>query len=88
MKSVAVSGLRVQASLRCATDDEREGNRESMGVTIVEMHSIEYWTLKGPHPSARKDPQWRINYTNQTKILSTENLYCLQEMQAKRWSRK
>ena len=47
MTSAAVRVQRFQASLGCATDDEREGNMESMGVTIAKMHSSENWTLKG-----------------------------------------
>ena len=38
-------------------NDDREGNRESMGVPIAEMHSSENWALKRPHPKARKDTQ-------------------------------
>ena len=80
MKSAAVRGARVQAALGFPTDDEREGNRESMGVIIAEIHSGENWTLKRPHPKATQDPQWRDNYTKQAKkpfhskfVLSTRN---------------
>ena len=86
MKSAAVRGARVQAALGFPTDDEREGNRESMGVIIAEIHSGENWTLKRPHPKATQDPQWRDNYTKQAKNLSTQNLSCLQGMEAKRLS--
>ena len=54
MKSATVSGERVQASLLCATDPEREGNKESIGMILVEMHSSEIWTLKRTHPAARQ----------------------------------
>ena len=46
MKSSAVRGTKVQASLGCATDHEREGNRESMVMIIAEMHDNEVLTLK------------------------------------------
>ena len=58
--------------LACATDNEREGNKVSMGVILAEIQSSEIWTVKTPHPAARQDPQWRVKGTNRTNIISTQ----------------
>ena len=77
LKSAYVRGGRVKASLECASDHERESNKESMGMIIAEMHSSEIWTLKGPHFAARQDPEWRVKDTNRTHNISTQILICL-----------
>ena len=73
-------GGRVQASLGCATDHEWEGNKESKGMIIAELHNSEIWTLRRPHPAAWQDAQWRFKDTNRTNNLPIQSVSCLQEI--------
>jgi hypothetical protein len=61
--------------------------QESMGMTLAETHSSGMWKLKRPPPVARQEPHWKNRDTNPPTDLLTENLPCLQEIQAQIWSR-
>ena len=77
MKSAAVRILRVQTSLGCATDHERESKMASMGVTTAKMHSSDNLDTEEDHIlKSVRTPSRKVITTKpfHTKfVLSTRN---------------
>jgi hypothetical protein len=60
------------------------GSLECVRVTLVEKHSSGEMKPEGATPVARQEPQWRNEDANPPTKLSTQNVFCLQEMQGRR----